>query len=283
MATGSYINRIHKSGLLDGREVNHMKMIINIIVIGIVSTVIRIIGQMIIPEGTQTILEPSIFSKNGTMPLAFTIYGVLAYSVLASLFLLIKDEVSGNKVMQGLKWGVSCSVVWIIYLLEPLPHVAMLDKITYPIADSIVLLVMGMLSGILLGNDNNNKTKRIDLQYRPILSITVCFVIGRLLQYIVFNSYSSFHEDMASTIVWIIVTGIVLSIAMEWLNEHLPAYKKGINALIIGVVLFGVDLFLFNFFMPLVFDTDIPDLIMRTVVDITGVTIGCLLLKKRQS
>ena len=46
--------------------------------------------------------------------------------------------------------------------------------------------------------------------------------------------------------------------------------------MILGCLLFGVDLILFNFFMPLVFSADIPDLILRTFVDILTVTLGCL-------
>ena len=44
--------------------------------------------------------------------------------------------------------------------------------------------------------------------------------------------------------------------------------------MILGGLLFGVDLFLFNFFMPLVFAADIPDLILRTLTDTFAVTVG---------
>ena len=47
-----------------------------------------------------------------------------------------------------------------------------------------------------------------------------------------------------------------------------------------GVILFGVDLLLFNFFMPLVFSVDILDLFVRTFVDLLFVTIGCFSLEK---
>ena len=47
--------------------------------------------------------------------------------------------------------------------------------------------------------------------------------------------------------------------------------------------MFGVDLILFNFFMPLVFDADIPDLILRTLIDILTVTLGCLAFSNRRN
>ena len=48
-----------------------VKNILKIFAVGLAATVVRIIGQLTIPAGEQTILAPSIFAQNGTMPLAF--------------------------------------------------------------------------------------------------------------------------------------------------------------------------------------------------------------------
>ncbi|MDD2523085.1 MAG: hypothetical protein PHW11_09765 [Anaerolineaceae bacterium] len=53
-----------------------LKNTLKIILIGIITTISRIIGQFLIPAGEQSILEPSAFAISGTMPLAFTIYGI---------------------------------------------------------------------------------------------------------------------------------------------------------------------------------------------------------------
>lgn len=63
---------------------------------------------------------------------------------------------------------------------------------------------------------------------------------------------------------------------MAWLNRYVGANGLLRRALALGGLLFGVDLALFNFFMPLVFTADIPDLIARTLIDVCCVTIGCL-------
>ena len=85
------------------------------------------------------------------MPVAFTIYGIFAYSLIAALFLLIRKRTGGNRIWQGLRYGFACCAVWIVYLWEPLPHVAPLDRITYPVADGLALIVMGLLLGWLVG------------------------------------------------------------------------------------------------------------------------------------
>lgn len=56
-------NMITRSGIL--------KNIGEIILVGIMTTISRIIGRFLIPAGEQSILEPSVFANNGIMPLVF--------------------------------------------------------------------------------------------------------------------------------------------------------------------------------------------------------------------
>ena len=260
---------------------NTLKILGKLLIIGILTTIVRIVGQMLIPVGIQTVLKPSLFVENGTMPLAFTIYGIFAYGIIASLFLLVKDKIAGNRVLRGVKFGASCSLIWVVYLLEPLPHVAFIDKFTYPIADSIALLVLGALSGFLLCEKVCKEHKSVlSIRLKSVLAITVAFVIGRIIQYCVIDIYSDFHNNKIESIIWSIVVGLVLSLILQWLNTKVTSKNLFYRVIIVGVILFGVDLLLFNFFMPLVFSVDILDLFVRTFVDLLFVTIGCFSLEK---
>lgn len=262
---------------------NKIKIGGKLLFIGLLTTIVRIIGQLFIPAGSQDVLKPSIYVNNGTMPMTFTIYGILAYTIIAFMFLLVKDKISGSRAIRGLKYSISCCLVWVVYLLEPLPHVAFMDKFTYPIADSIALLVMGSLAGILLCEKEKKKCeKNFKINILSIIIITVFFAIGRIIQYKVIGIYSSYDDDKMGSIVWVVSVGFVLSLVLQWLNDKVVVTKKYIRPLLLGMILFGVDLLLFNFFMPLVFDADIPDLIIRTCVDFSCVTIGCFFLQKRK-
>ena len=211
------------------------------------------------------------------MPLVFTVYGIFAYSLIAALFLLIRDRMAGNRILQGLKYGLVCCAVWIVYLLEPLPHVAALDRITYPIADSVALIIMGLMLGWLFGKSKRSAGwQKTAFPVLPVLTVTVCFFAGRMIQYLIFDTYSSFDEKTLETVLWCLLTGIAISCVMVWLNLHISNGNRIKRAMILGCLLFGMDLILFNFFMPLVFSADIPDLILRTLVDILTVTLGCL-------
>ena len=61
-----------------------------LLLIGLLTTIVRIVGQLFMPAGTQDVLKPSIYVNNGTMPMAFTIYGILAYTIIAFMFLIVK-------------------------------------------------------------------------------------------------------------------------------------------------------------------------------------------------
>ena len=260
------------------------KNILKILLIGLVTTIVRIIGQLSIPAGEQTVLEPSVFAQNGTMPLAFTVYGIFAYSLIASLFLLIRNRLGGKLILQGLKYGLSCCVVWIVYLLEPLPHVAVIDRITYPVADSLALIVMGLLLGWLFGKPKYSAgLQKTAFPVLPVLTVTACFFAGRMIQYFIFGIYSSFDEKPLETVLWCLLTGLAISCVMSWLNLYISNGNRVKRAMILGCLLFGVDLILFNFFMPLVFDADISDLILRSLIDILAVTLGCLSFSNKRN
>lgn len=198
------------------------------------------------------------------------------------MFLLIYNKLTGNKILQGLKYGFSCCLVWVVYLFEPLPHVAPLDRITYPLADGIALLIMGVTVGLLFAKTKsrvNREKNKIDII--PLITITVLFIFGRFVQYLVFSIYSSFNDNQLETIIWCIVTGFIIACVMIWLNQYVKQVSRIAKALFVGGLLFGLDLLLFNFFMPLVFNADIPDLILRTAIDIAAVTSGCLALSRK--
>ena len=258
---------------------------LKIILIGFVTTVFRIIGQMLIPEGSQDVLLPSVFVENGMLPIVFLAYGTFAYGVIAAMFLLIRHSVLGHRISQGLKYGISCCFVWVIYLLEPLAHAAPIDRITYPLVDGIALLILGALTGLLLGTDHvkamSTSAKRVN--YIAIAAITLAFTAGRLLQYVVFGTYSMFIEKTAETLIWVIAAGLVISGVISWLWMYVPKRGRWRNAIILGGIMFGADLALFNFFVPLVLSADIPDLIVRTVMDTVAVTIGCLFIQSEDS
>ncbi len=97
-----------------------IKSILKLIFVGMATTVVRIIGQLSIPAGEQTVLAPSIFAQNGIMPAVFYDLRNFRLPLIAALFLLIRKRVGGNRIWQGLRYGLACCAVWIVYLFRSL-------------------------------------------------------------------------------------------------------------------------------------------------------------------
>ena len=249
--------------------------ILKLVMIGFIATLLRAMLQMVMPVGQQTVLDPSMFINNGSMPIVFMVYGTFAYTMTAALFLILHKNLSGNRIIKGLKFSILFSLLWSIYLMEPLAHGAPIDKLIYPIADSAVLIIMGLLLGRFMAiSSPNKKYKFTNHSLRNIGVITVLFFIGRMMEYKIFNIYSTFNNSPLSSIIWVIGTGIVIGLVFDYINPLISSKSITYKAFIFGVAIFGVDLFAFNFFIPIIFSFDILDLCIRTVVDITFVFIG---------
>lgn len=273
-----------------GRDAMKKAVAGKILFIGFVSTVIRILIQPLIPSYEQAVLAPSIFVQKGILPLVFSVYTFFCYCIITAMYLLVENKIPGKKLSKGLKYGCAYCLIWVVYLFEPVPHsegAGFINLLAYPLADGITLIVLGLFIGLLLAKDSEKleakqKVCIIKTGFR-FMCIFTCFVMGRIFLYAVMDIYSSVHTHFFRTVLWVIITGITISAVFLWLGQFIVNQSRVIKAVLVGGVLFGVNLALFNFFMPLVFQSDIADLLIRTVVEIFFVTAGMLFLPDRTS
>lgn len=260
------------------------KKLFKIVVISFIAIIIRSMLQLLIPSTSQSVLEQSVFVKNGTLPIVFMIYGTIAFTAITIIFILIHRGMGGSRISKGLKTGLIYSIVWTVFLVEPLPHASTIDLISYPLVDGSVLLVLGLMSGKFLSENSTKKKHQLTIKSIFNISIiTLFFTVGRIIQYKVFHIYSMFEQAQARTLVWVICTGIIIGFMFEYLNDAINNKNAFTKALIFGGIIFGVNLVFFNFFVPLVLKVDILDLIIRTLIDIVSVIIGCLIINVKES
>lgn len=251
---------------------------IKIIGISFLAVILRSIFQTIIPAGQQSIFQPSIFVKKGILPIAFIIYGTIVYIVISYIFVLVQRGMGGSPVTKGIKFGGLCALMWAIYLCEPLPHGSLMDMITYPLADGIVLIILGTLLGKFVATSTFISRKGPTVKAIPnIIIIAFCFTIARVFEYRVLKIYSSFPMEPGITLIWVIATGTIIGFVFECLSSAIESKNKIMKAIKFGVVVFGMDLLFFNFFMAIVFEVNIGGLFLRTFIDMASATIGCYL------
>lgn len=79
---------------------------------------------------------------------------------------------------------------------------------------------------------------------------------------------------------WAAETGIWIGVMYLLLRPGVAVKSPLFKAAFFGVVVIGIDLFMFTMFIPLVFETNILDLFVRVAIDIISVTVGVYICEK---
>jgi hypothetical protein len=246
------------------------------------SVVFRIVVQLFVPSGGPSQLTPSVIVRAGFMPLAMVIYGILTYGLLGIVFIVIQGRLTGEKWSKGLRFGAGFCLVWASYLLEPLPFNAgasRAEMLSYPIADGVVLLVLGLLLGWGLGTDSPPISKSwLNVDSLTFLTIPALFLATRIFCCTVLRVYSSFDTRPAATILWAAGTGLCLGVLFLWLRRGIEGQSSLARAAFFTLFVLGINLLLYNTFMVLAFAAfTVLDVLARTVMDVVPVLAGVFL------
>jgi hypothetical protein len=228
--------------------------------------------------------DPSIIARAGLLPLAFTVFGIITYGLLALVFVMIQEQIPGTKQTKGCLFGALFAVMWALYLLEPLPGnsgLSLFEFLAYPLADGVSLLFIGVLLGRFLAS-NTEKSNHTGIRsiIMALIVIVLTFLTARYLYYNVFHIYSFFAKKPLETMVWATSTGIWIGIMYLSLNPGMPVRQPILRGSYFGIIIFGIDLTLFNLFLPMVFEASVIEFLVRSAMDIIPVTIGVYIVEK---
>jgi hypothetical protein len=265
-----------------------MKKVGKILIVGMLTSVYRMMIQIpvLLLPAAKVSVEPSVFVKNGTVGGAFIVFAFMTYSILAALYLLVIDNIEGNRVSSSFKYGGIFCLFWVAYLIEPTEIGGSIwDAIAYPLADGSALLIMGLLLAWQFGRQGKKQTNpNIETskkaQLAKILIPFICFLLGRLVLYWGFHVSSQWDTRPVWSVFFLIECGLIVSACLQWLTDRIKAKTEARRCLVSGSLMFGTNLFIFNAFVLLIFSVNIWDVLIRTVVDTVAFTVGLLLSRK---
>lgn len=258
-----------------------------ILLVGVITALYRLLVQipmLMVPQG-ESVLEPSVFVENGTVGIVFILFAIVLYTIIAGLFLLIEGRKGEKPLNKALKYGLVYCLIWLAYLMEPSEAgTNPVDAITYPLADGSAFIIMGLLLGKFFSEEKSSKEKTKVFSVTMIIIPAVCFWLGRAFLYCCLHGNGQWDKRPIWTLFFIIECGLVVSASIQWLASRIKTKSDYLKVIVAGFVFFGVNLLMFNGFVPLIFKADIMDLLTRAVVDICSFTIGVfitrVLLKK---
>ena len=260
------------------------KQCLTLLLITLFVAIFRIILQVFIPSSETSPLPPSVIVKAGLLPFAFTIFAIVVYGALAIVFFLIQDNLQGTGIRKGFIFGIAFCIMWFVYLFEPVPYVfeqSLLEFLSYPFVDGAAILVLGLLLGKFIGTDTQG-SRKVTISYSlvTVVSISLFFLVPRYLNYSIFSSYSSFTTRPILTMIWTLAGGISIGIVYLLLSPGIIMKSNLLKAVYFGFVVIGIDLFLFNCFVPLVFDQSVFGSLSRAMQDIVPIIVGVYVAEK---
>ncbi len=251
--------------------------------VAFLATMFRVIIQLFIPSTSQAYFPPSIIVNAGLLPLVFTVYAFFGYSLLGIVFVLIQRRLPFNKLVKGLVFGGLFALMWVAYLFEPLPSASgsVVDLLSYPLADGSGLVCLGLLLGLFLASkEKQPHAIGINRKTAVIVVFPLVFVVIRVLGYLFLPILSSFITSPLQTLIWAAITGLSIGLMYSVLSMGIEAKSPFAKAALFAVVVFGIDLFFFNFFIPLVFEISLLDIFLRGLIDVLSVLIGAFIYEK---
>lgn len=274
---------------------------------------------LFIPSG-EVAVAPSKWAINGTLPIAFFIFALVLYTLVVAFYAFINEYDNYTMMKYGISlcfiW-----VVYLLEPSEIGGDVTteisnLIAAFAYPIVDGSAWLVMAGLMCWQFGENkknkaaikntnknintnvnkninkstNNDTNRSMPTRYKPkgmmealrVIGIPcLAFWIGRAFSYNVIHISAEWDDRPLMTLVFLVMTGMVVPACLEWLRMQIKAKKEWQKCFISGGVIFGVNLLFFHGFVPLVFSVDIFQIFIRAIVDIIAFTVGMLISHKK--
>lgn len=223
--------------------------------------------------------KPSVFVKLGLTVPAILVWELLAFGVLAMVFLLIQSRLPGTGRRKGILYGLSFGGLYQIGMLESvlLLKSSVWNELFMGLADFIPILLLGLLIGIFAGTTTpqNKRTHLIS----SVCIISIFYLAGRYLAYSVFHIQSVYAEKPLETFLWTLSMGFWIGVIYYILESGSMGKSVFTKGMFFGVVIFGSNWLMNHLFIAVVSKWS-PDILLRAGTDIVFTSVGAFVCRK---
>ena len=247
----------------------------------LVSVLIDIIFHRLFAPRIEYNYSPSVLIEKGFFLPAVSMALVIWFGSLVIIFALIQGNLSGTKMMKGLRFGIAFGVLCFLAIFEMclVFDSSLADELCTSIIDGISILLLGLLLGRLVGTDRASPGSRTKLSQKSLIVISLFFLFGRYFGYMIINVMSAYSEKPTETFLWTLGIGYWIAI-MYWLLKETPERSAMVQALRFGVLIFGVYWLIYNSFVLLFLDLSILNVFLRVTIDVVSITVGIWVASK---
>jgi len=230
-------------------------------------------------SSNSALLKPSILVRNfGVVPTVIA-WEILAFGVLALIFIVIQSNLPGKKWIKGFLYGLSFAGLYLIGMFESvlLFNSTLLNEFLMGLGDFIPILLMGILMGIFAGTDET--IPRIKPNIWSVLIMAAFYITGRYFGYSVLNIESAYMVQPLGTFIWTLSQGLWVGVIYLILQSGVKGKSPIAQALFFALLVFGANWLANHLFIAAMFQIT-SDLFVRVGTDILFVIIGAYVCKK---
>lgn len=257
---------------------------IKVVAIVLVCVVLDIVLHIVtssystMPENPNFSLAASILGTEITASL----WALFAFSGVAFVYLNIRNEIPGEGVKKGLRYGTAIALLWQFAMLEGVSLFGnpIIKEFVVGLSDAIPVFVLS----ILLSKLHSEKVERhlsvasaLRQKNKAVAIFTGIFLTGRYLAYLSGVIQSGNQTRPIQTFIWTLLMGISIGTAFVLLDNNRNGRPLKHRAVKFGFLIFGLNWVAFLVFMPLLFSGYIADVFLRIIIDTTLVMIASYL------
>ena len=214
--------------------------------------------------------------------IAATLWAILAFSCVAFVYLNIRNDIPGEGVKKGLRYGIAIALLWLFAMVEGVPLFgnSIKSEFIVGLSDAIPVFVLS----ILLSKLQVKKTESdrpVPLVHKKVIRTisihTWIFMAGRYIAYFSGLIQSEIQARPLETFIWTLLMGICIGTSFVLLGNNKNERSLKHRAIKFGFLIFGLNWSVFLVFMPLLFSGYFADVFLRIIIDTTLVTISSYL------
>ena len=224
------------------------------------------------------VLSPSLIVRLGLFAPVFLIFALVTFGLFAAVFIYLQVNLPQSHWMKGVWYGLAFGGLWYIGMLEAslVLGTPIKQELFMGVADALPILVMGVLLGGFVSTTQNSHSRSRSSRANTIaiLCIALCYIVGRYFAYGILHIDSAYISNPLGTFLWTLGMGVWVGIVYCLLESGLRSTFPLYRAIIFSCVIYGIDWFMFTFTMPLLFEMNLLDILLRLIVDVLSVMIG---------
>lgn len=209
-------------------------------------------------------------------------WAVSAFSVVAFVFLRIREFLPGGGVKKGFLYGASVALLWFLAMLEGVSLFGnpLINEMVVGLSDAIPVLLLGVSLGFVKPSEGPAICSGTGLpakKHQAIVLFAAIFLAGRYCAYTTGVIKSGIQVRPVGTFLWTLLMGIAIGATFEWLDMHRKGKSSRQRVGEFALCVFCLNWGAFLMFMPLLFSGYIADVLIRIALDTSLVMIASYL------